>query len=184
VLNIVLLTPEDANEYQRLRLGGLLESPLGFRSSHNDEAGRTLSEVMERLTSAADGGACVFGGRLDGHLVGTLAFNRPRRQKVGHAAELTGMYVAPAYRRRGFGGALLGAAISHARAMSGIRYLRLTVNASNVAARSLYRSRGFECVGVEPEAIFVDGRYHDEELMVLRLRPNTEPEPVNHANHR
>ena len=79
------------------------------------------------------------------------------------------MYVAPEFRRRRYGGALVDAAVAHARSLSGIRKLKLTVNASNVAARSLYQSRGFACVGVEPDALCVDGHYYDEELYVLRF---------------
>jgi GNAT superfamily N-acetyltransferase len=170
-VEIVRSAASDAEDYQRLRLAGLLECPLGFRSSHADEVGRSAAEVGERLRAAPDGSACVFGARLDGRLVGTLAFTRLRRAKVAHAAELTGMYVAPACRRWGIGGALLGEAIAHARGLTGLRYLRLAVNASNQPARTLYRSWAFECVGVEPEAVFAAGRYHDEELWILRLVP-------------
>jgi ribosomal protein S18 acetylase RimI-like enzyme len=166
---ILRLSQADAEDYQRLRLAGLLESPLAFRSSHADEAGRSAAEVAERLTPATDGSSCVFGARLDGRLGGILAFTRPRREKLAHGGELTGIYVAPEFRRRGVGAALLDAAVAHARALPGLRYVRLTVNASNQPARVLYESRGFECVGVEPEAVFVAGRYHDEELRVLRL---------------
>jgi ribosomal protein S18 acetylase RimI-like enzyme len=67
------------------------------------------------------------------------------------------MYVAPEYRRCGHGAALMDAAVDHARSIRGVRRLKLTVNASNVSARALYESRGFTCVGVEPEALCVDG---------------------------
>ncbi len=174
-MDVVRLAPEDADEYQRLRLAGLAESPLGFRSSHTDEADRSVAEVAARLQAAPDGSACVFGARVDGRLVGTLAFTRPARAKVTHAAELTGMYVAPVFRRRGVGGALLAASVAHARGLSGLRYLRLVVNASNAPARALYQSWGFACVGVEPAAVFVAGIYHDEELRVLRLVAEAEP---------
>jgi ribosomal protein S18 acetylase RimI-like enzyme len=121
------------------------------------------------VTPAPNGSLCVFGAFVGDQLAGILAFIRPQRAKLLHGAELAGMYVAPEFRRRGLGGALVDAALAYARSLPGVRQLKLTVNASNLAARSLYQSRGFACVGVEPEALCVDGRYYDEELYVLRL---------------
>lgn len=178
-MEVVRLTAEDADEYQQLRLAGLSESPLGFRSSPSDEAGRTVAEIAARLRVAPDGSACVFGARVGGRLAGVLAFTRPVRAKLAHAAELSGMYVAPESRRIGAGRALLAAAVAHARGLPGLRYLRLVVNASNTPARALYKTFGFVCVGVEPEAVLVAGRYHDEELRVLRLVPDAEPDAAD-----
>jgi ribosomal protein S18 acetylase RimI-like enzyme len=101
--------------------------------------------------------------------VGILAFVRPTRAKLLHCAELAGVYVAPQFRRRGFGRALVDAALAHARSLPGLRQLKLTANATNTPARSLYQSRGFKRCGAEPEALCVDGRYYDEELYFLRL---------------
>jgi ribosomal protein S18 acetylase RimI-like enzyme len=161
------LTPADAEDYRKLRLSGLAESPLAFRSNLADEAGRSLGEFETKLAPSPDGASCVFGARLDDRLVGVLSVTRPMRAKLWHAAEFTGMYIAEDSRRRGIGRHLLATAIDHVRSLSGMRYVRLVVNASNTPARRLYESAGFVCVGVEPGAVFVDGRYHDEELRVL-----------------
>jgi GNAT superfamily N-acetyltransferase len=122
-----------------------------------------------RVTPAADGSRCTFGAFVDDQLAGILALIRPQRAKLRHCAELAGMYVAAEFRRRGLGGALIDAALVHARTLGGVRQLKLTVNAANLAARLLYQSRGFIRVGVEPEALCVDGRYYDEELYLLRI---------------
>ena len=100
----IRLAPTDAQEYHHLRLAGLLQSPLAFRSSHADEVGRSLAEVVERLTPTPDGSVCVFGARLHSRIKCVLTFNRPRRAKLSHGGELTGMYVAPELRRRGVAG--------------------------------------------------------------------------------
>jgi ribosomal protein S18 acetylase RimI-like enzyme len=121
------------------------------------------------VTPAADGSFCVFGAFASEQLVGILAFIRQPREKMRHCAELCGMYIIPEFRRCGRGGALLDAALAHAHSLSGVRQLKLTVAAINQAARSLYQSRGFICVGIEPDAVCVDGRYYDDELYVLRF---------------
>jgi ribosomal protein S18 acetylase RimI-like enzyme len=79
------------------------------------------------------------------------------------------MYVSPAFRRRGLGRALLDAALTHARSLAGLRQLKLTVNATNAAARALYQSSGFVRFGVEADALCIDGVYYDEELYALRF---------------
>jgi ribosomal protein S18 acetylase RimI-like enzyme len=168
-MTIRQLTADDAAVYQALRLFALQESPEAFSSSPSDEADRSPEEIAARLTPAPDGSRCVFGAFARDRLAGFLAFIRPERPKLHHWADLAGMYVAPEFRRRGLGGALLDAALAHVRSLPGLRQLRLSVNASNVAARSLYQSRNFKCVGVEPEALCVEGRYYDLELYVLRL---------------
>jgi ribosomal protein S18 acetylase RimI-like enzyme len=163
------LTARDAAIYQDLRLRGLRDDPAAFSSSSAEEEGRSLSEVAARVTPAADGSLCVFGAFAGEQLAGIATFVRPAREKLRHRADLFGVYVAPELRRRGYGGALVDAVLAHARSLAGLRQLRLTVIGTNDAARALYRSRGFACVGVEPEAICVDGHYYDEELYVLRL---------------
>lgn len=79
-------------------------------------------------------------------------------------AELGNLAVTPARRRCGLGACLLDRAIECARAR-GARRLFLEVRRSNAAADRLYRSRGFETVGVRP-------RYYRrpvEDAIVLRL---------------
>jgi ribosomal protein S18 acetylase RimI-like enzyme len=167
------LTSQDAAAYQSLRLGALQESPTAFSSSYEQEAAMTPAEIATRVTPAANGSFCVFGVSAEEELAGFLAFIRPQREKLRHCAELAGTYVAPKFRRRGFGRALVNAVVAHARSLDGVRQVKLGVNATNTAARLLYRSVGFRRFGVEPDALCVGGTYYDEELYVLRLNPGT-----------
>lgn len=168
-MEIRLLDRHDAPAYQALRLQALRDSPHAFSASHDDEAGRSLDEVVARIMPAADGSVRTFGVFADGELAGFVALIHPQRKKLRHGAELAGMYVAPAHRRRGLGVALLQAVIAHARAIDGVRQLGLSVNATNTAARALYRSMGFVPWGVQPRALRIDGMFHDEEHQLLRL---------------
>ena len=79
------------------------------------------------------------------------------------------MYVAPEYRGQGIGAALLDEALGHAEKV-GMRQVLLSVNAENTAALRLYAGRGFERYGLEPDALFIEGRYYDEEYMVRRFK--------------
>jgi Sortase and related acyltransferases len=170
-MEIRLLDRHDAPAYQALRLQALRDSPQAFSASVGDEAGRSLDEVAARLVPAADGSVRTFGVFAEGELAGFVALIHPQRAKLRHGAELAGMYVAPAHRRRGCGAALLGTAIAHARAIDGVRQLGLSVNATNTAAKALYRAVGFTCWGVQPRALWIAGVFHDEEHMQLRLAP-------------
>lgn len=51
-----------------------------------------------------------------------------------------------------------------------VEEVRLAVVASNTAAVRLYARLGFRRYGLEPRALRVGDRYHDELLMALRLR--------------
>jgi ribosomal-protein-alanine N-acetyltransferase len=74
-----------------------------------------------------------------------------------------------AMRRRGFGGALVDAAVAYARE-SGIRLVVLEVRRSNRAALQLYRRVGFAAMGVR-RAYYTDGE--DAVEMLLELDPAT-----------
>lgn len=169
-MNVRMLDATDAQAYQALRLLALRESPAAFSSSHAEEAGRSLQQVAARITPAADG-SCVLGRFEQDQLAGSLALRHPQRAKLRHGVELAGMYVAASFRRRGIGGELLQAAIVHARSLAGVHRIALGVNDTNAAAKALYRSAGFVSYGVEPQALQIDGCFHDVEHYVLPLQP-------------
>lgn len=161
------LAPADAPDFQRLRLQGLLESPSAFSSSHEEECDRPFDEVARRLAADADG--CVFGGFVDGWLVGLAGVRREHGRKLAHKAFIWGVYVAPAARGTGLARALLQAALARAAAMPGLRQVNLGVHASNEPARRLYESLGFVAFGLERGYQLLDGVLHDELHMVKVL---------------
>ena len=81
------------------------------------------------------------------------------REKVRHKAHLFGMYVPLHCRRRGFGRALVEAALAYARSRDPIRIVQLTVTKGNASAESLYEHCGFVAFGVEPYAVVRGGDY-------------------------
>jgi ribosomal protein S18 acetylase RimI-like enzyme len=166
---IRVLGENDALALRTLRLRALRDAPDSFLNTYEDEATEPESLTAERLRQTADAqDSGVLGAFEDGALVGMLGIVRDTRRKAAHRAHLWGMYVAGDARKRGFGRALLDAAVARARA-AGVEQLHLHVAANADAARRLYRSVGFAPIGTLREAMKDGERYVDEDLMVLRL---------------
>ena len=77
-----------------------------------------------------------------------------------------GVFTSPRFRRQGHGRAVVEAAIKNAFS-SGVHRINLQVYAPNEPALTLYQSIGFTEYGVEPEAVHLDGEYHDGVHMTL-----------------
>ena len=168
-MDIRFLISQDIDAYRDLRLHALRESPTAFASSFEQEAQYPLTAFAHRLHLDDDVNG-VFGAFGDGdRLVGMLGFSRETRLKRAHVGALWSLYVLPEFRGQGVGARLLDGAIANARQLSGLRQITLSVTAGNVAAGSLYRSRGFESFGLARAASCLDGNYFDEEYLALHL---------------
>ncbi|HEX6363334.1 MAG TPA: GNAT family N-acetyltransferase [Albitalea sp.] len=166
-MQIRVLGPHDAVDFQSLRLRALADDPVAFASSYEEERDTPLATVAERLRPLPD---CAIVGAFDGRrLVGLAAWQREELRKLRHKGFVWGVFVAPSHRGRGLARALLEAVIAHARAARGIRQLNLVAHAGNHAAIALYESLGFVVYGREPAAVCVDGMLHDEVHMSLRV---------------
>jgi ribosomal protein S18 acetylase RimI-like enzyme len=171
-MEIRFLNSQDVIAYRDLRLQALKESPAAFCSSYEHEVCLPLTDFAARLRPQDDSASSIFGAFGENHhLIGMLGFSREHRLKRAHICSLWSMYVLSEHRSRGVGSALLDEAISHAQRLSSLRQIVLTVTASNVAACSLYKSRGFELFGLERDALFIDGMYLDQKHLVLALEP-------------
>jgi ribosomal protein S18 acetylase RimI-like enzyme len=173
-LNLRPLTSADAEQFQALRLAGLLEFPSAFASSHAEEVSRSLADVAARVAQRED--SLVLGAFDSLSLVGVVGVYKERNFKLAHKANLWGLYVAPAARRSGVGRALVQEALACAERVLGALQVNLGVNASNVAALRLYERLGFSEFGREQRFMLLDGVPHDEVHMVCWLdaaRPNS-----------
>ena len=81
---------------------------------------------------------------------------------ISGEAHVVTLAVRPERRRRGFARALIEGALGDP-VSAGARYLHLEVRPSNVAARALYRSLGFDETGIRPRY------YGDEDALLMTL---------------
>jgi ribosomal protein S18 acetylase RimI-like enzyme len=163
------LTVADATAYRALALEGYALHPEAFTSSVSERAALPLAWWESRLGGAAGATAAVFGAFADAQLAGVAGVTFATREKERHKADLFGVYVPAAYRQRGFGRALVAAALAHAEQARGVSVVQLTVSAGNGAAVALYEDFGFVTFGVEPMAIAVGADYVAKVHMWLRL---------------
>jgi ribosomal protein S18 acetylase RimI-like enzyme len=171
-LEIRRLTRADLDATRRVRLEALEQEPASFGESVDEFARLSLEALAHRL--GEDGAPretddnFIYAAFDGSALIAMAGFFRESRVKRRHKGTVWGVYVAPAYRGRGVGRAVMTALLDHARTLPGLRYVYLSVGADS-PARRLYLSVGFQPFGIEPEALGVNGRYFDEEHMLLRL---------------
>ena len=170
------LTKSDAREYRALRLRALKEHPTAFISSYEQQRDWPMDTFAQRLLTTFDSADSFnLGCFVDENLVGTVGFFREKRPKRLHLGVIVGMHVAAEKQGKGYGRALLDAALKRARQMPGLAVIHLGVESTNKPAKSLYASFGFETYGIERQAIFVDGEYFNENLMALKLDSPSDP---------
>ena len=167
-IHIRVLGPDDAREYWNLRLRALREHPEAFTSSYAEESIVPIEVARNRLSSDRPH-AFILGAFANDNLIGIIGLEPGRRGKEKHKATLFGMYVAREHTGLGVGAKLISALLERARTAPPLHSIVLTVTAGNGPALALYRSFGFRQFGCEPDAICVDGKYHDKLHLVLQL---------------
>lgn len=170
-MEITLLqnTDDQLERFWALRLQALRDVPEAFGSSYETASQTPLPELIEKQRNRMSAENVVFMATVDGEFVGSCGLRREPALKVRHKAWIWGMYIDPSQRGKRIGHALLSEAINYTEQMSGVEQLLLTVVSTNVPARNLYKSRGFEIWGTEKHALKVNNQYYDEDWMVLFL---------------
>jgi ribosomal protein S18 acetylase RimI-like enzyme len=167
-MNVVHLQSSDAMRYRTLMLEAYELAADAFTSTADERAGEAETFWVKRVADPT-GISVAFGAFEDQELIGTVALEFSAKPKTRHKALVIGMYVKPAARGRGAGGALLQAAVQHAQSRDGILLLMLTATEGNEPAINLYRTAGFEVFGTEPLAILTPSGYKAKVYMWLPL---------------
>jgi GNAT superfamily N-acetyltransferase len=170
--------------YRALMLEAYAAHPDAFTSSVAERAGLPANWWEARLSQREPPSEVVFGAFEDDRLAGAAGLSFEPREKARHKAHLFGMYVPPRCRGRGFGRALVDAALGFARSRNHIKIVQLTVTQGNASAESLYRRCGFVAFGVEPYAVAVGSDYVSKVHMWCDLSNAPRPAPPNRGDAR
>ena len=168
MVNFRKLTEDDAEVFWRLRLQALETDPVSFAESPEEHRRMTVEAVASRLRSGDAENFVV--GAFDGkELVGMTGFYRDALLKRRHIGHIWGVFVSPSARRKGVGRALLTEIICLAKALAGLRCVRLMVAAPQESARRLYEAAGFRVFGTEPTSLKIGEQFVDEYHMTLEF---------------
>jgi ribosomal protein S18 acetylase RimI-like enzyme len=168
-LTIRTLESSDAEDYIRIRLEALQESPSSFLSTYEETiVDPTLLETYKQRIQPTDH-AFSLGAFEGGQLVSIATLIRETRIKVQHKAEIYAVYTTPTHRGKGISKALIKELIKRGKQMPGLEKIELTVVTSNEPAYRLYTSLGFCVYGTEKHALKHNNEYWDEYDMVLFL---------------
>jgi ribosomal protein S18 acetylase RimI-like enzyme len=160
------LTADDLAAFKALRLEALRTEPQAFGASFEENAARADDDFLPLIGTDPN---VTFGAFEGDELVGKAGFVVEKGLKNRHKGFMWGVFVRASHRGRGIGEALIRRVLDHAR--DEVEVLRSAVVATNADAARLYRRLGFQTYGVEPRALKVDGRYFDEELIVMVFEP-------------
>ena len=171
-LSFRMLTTEDELAFRALRLEALRRHPEAFVPSYEEERGIDPEVMPPPPRPRSDwmtGGNFILGAYAFGWLAGAVGVRRWPRRKQRHKATLWLIYTDPALRGQGVGRKLLEQAIDLCRSDPDLELLHLSVGSESQAARVLYISLGFQPYGMEPQAMKLEDRYIDVELMSLSV---------------
>ena len=156
------LTPDDHEAYRGLWLYGITEHSAFFRIAPEDDSpmGIPTRFLPDSFTLGAFSGA---------DLVGIVSIERDPRAKARHKALVSRMFVHPGAAGQGVGKALLQQLLSLAKDLGDLRYVYLTVLASNTRAVHLYSSLQFREYARELGGVLIGDHYVDELQMAHQL---------------
>jgi GNAT superfamily N-acetyltransferase len=163
------LKDKDAEKYTRFFIRGVTEHPQYFRSAPCDfESGISLH--VEETANSTTFLAFEEEKSVEKWLGIVTVVREQGCAKRRHIAWIIRMYVAQEATGKGVGRQLLQSAIAKARLFPEVTQINLTVVESNLNAKHLYISEGFQTFSREENAVQnEDGTWGTEEAMVLVL---------------
>lgn len=127
----------------------------------------TVEEEREILRRHRDAENCLWIVAVtpEDEVIGTA--NATGGRNAAARTTSIGISLAPAWRDRGIGTAMMRLIIGWAQATPAVHRLELEVFAHNARAIHIYEKLGFRYEGTRKEAFFKDGRYIDAHVMAI-----------------
>lgn len=157
-VEIVRLSESRWNEFRQFRIESLKIEPEAFGSSAEEEESYEPEIWKERIHNV------IFATQTD-RIVGMLSCVIRNRVKTRHIADIFGVFVLPAFRRRGIANRLLSEAISYIEEHPEVTKIQLTVNSDQLPAVGLYSKNGFMPVGQLKAELKIGNMFYDETIM-------------------
>jgi len=157
----------DAASFRELRLEALQNSPIAFSADYQKTLNNPAKHWEELLSPHPDD-STMFIAEYNGKLIGMTGVMRGNSPKTRHNAWIWGVYVTPEWRGLHIAEEIIRSCIEWAKARN-VVLAKLGVAAANQPAIRCYERCGFKVYGTEPRAVFVDGKYYDENLMFRSL---------------
>jgi len=164
-MNIRVINADDAGAFSTLRQEVTRENPVQMGLTYEEELTRSLDDFRSQLSFTHPN--AMFGCFVEGELVATAAVGYTSKfPSSRHKMVMWGVFTSPRYRRQGLSRRVVEQAIQHAFG-NGVHRVNLQVYLPNEPAINLYKSIGFVQYGIEPEAVYMNGQYHDGVHMTL-----------------
>lgn len=157
---------QDIAAFRDIRIESAQNCPETFRATVEDMENKTTQDFQDHI-SGAQQGDFIVGAFLRGELVGVAALYHESYEKLSHKATIGSLYVKPQYRKMGIATKLLNEVVQRAKDAEGIRHINLSVITTNISAVKLYEKLGFVSYGNEPNSVYVNGAYYDEQFLQL-----------------
>ena len=153
----------DAPSFRELRLEALQNSPIAFSADYQKNFSHP-AKYWEELLSPHPDESTIFLGEYESNLIAMTGVMRGNSPKTRHSAWIWGVYVTPKWRGLHIAEEIIHTCMDWAIS-KGVVIAKLGVAAVNQPAIRCYERCGFKVYGTEPRAVYVDGKYYDENLM-------------------
>lgn len=154
-------------EFKRFRLEALFESPQCFGSNYDAECNYDDARFLRMMRD--DECSFVMAAFEGDNIVSMLGFGSSESRHIIHKAFIWGVYTGVNHRGKSLAKKVMLAAFEAVKLRPQIKILQLGTAVDNHAAIGLYKSFGFISYGIEINALIINGKSIDENLMYLEI---------------